>query len=137
MSRLTDRDISELDEWLKAKFIEMARSSLTPGLSSAEREETLGVAMRIAMSMTWMSGQGARIIGTIDGISRLLYQSIKARHPDMTYERTRSFIADPRHMEANIAKVNDAFEELNIGKGKSFERKKKKQRAVRPPRNSR
>lgn len=143
--QLTDRDISELDEWIRSRFIEMARKSLASDASEEERERTLRVAMREAQSMTWVSGQGARIIGTIDGLARLMWQMIHHNHPGVTPEQIRRHLADPETMRENMARINDTFEQLNVGEGKSFSRgerkvetqKRKKSRPVRPSRHSR
>ena len=123
MSPLTDRDISELDEWVRARYIATARASLE-GVTGPDREETLRIAMDRAMALTWLSGEGLKLIATIDGTARLLWQSIYRSHPDLKYEDLRQLMLDPR----NIANVNEAFKELNVGPGKSFQK-----RGPKPP----
>lgn len=127
-SPLTDRDIAELDEWIQEHFIDLARRSLKPSTSEADRELTMRVAMREAMSLTWLSGQGARIMGTVDGLSRLLWQMIHHSHPEVRPEQLRAYLIDPKLAQANMQQVNDAFAKLNVGDGKSFSPAKKKRR---------
>lgn len=123
-SQLSDKDIAELDEWLRARFISMARDSLGPDCSQKQIDDTLAVAMRDAMGLTWMSGIGARVMASVDGVARLAWQMVHHSHPTVTYEEIRKHMYDPR----NMANVNDAFDGLNVGEGKSFKKEREKKR---------
>lgn len=109
MSPLTDRDIDELDTWLQAQMVEIARASLKDDMSEREREEILGAAMREASRMTWLSGDGARKMRTLRGVSRVLWQSLRRRHPELSHDEVKSMLMDP----ATIAYVNTVFRKIN------------------------
>lgn len=106
---LSDVDISELDEWVRARIVKTARDSLDSTLSPAERIETLEVAMRLAQGESMLSAQGARILGTVDGMARLMWQTIRHRHPNLELETLRGYMFDPRNVEAATV----LFRELN------------------------
>lgn len=145
-SPLTDRDIAELDEWIQEHYIDLARRSLRSSTSEADRELTMRVAMREALTLTWLSGQGARIIGTIDGLTRLLWQMVQHNHPNVTPAQLRAHLTDPRTLQENISRINDTFEKLNVGPERSFQKdkkdkkdkdKKERKKTYRPVKNSR
>lgn len=106
---LTDADISELDEWVQSRVIEIARRSLVKGLTPLEREELLRCAFRTASSMTWLSGDGARIMATVDGLTKLVHQSIKKSHPKVTHADLRMILVNP----ANAQMFNFMFRKVN------------------------
>lgn len=109
MSPMTDQDISEMDAWIQARMIRNARASLDPNLSEKEREETMRVAMSTALTLTWMSGIGAKMIGTVDGLARLVWQAIHRNHPDKTVEDIRRLLLT----KENIEEANRAFTAAN------------------------
>lgn len=107
---LTDRDIIELDEWVRAEFIAAARDSLEGETDAALRAETLAVAMREAQGMTFMSGHGPRVLATPAGLSRLLFVSARKRHPELKEDELRPLLLDPNNRDA----VNEAFARVNL-----------------------
>jgi len=109
VSPLSDRDIAELDHWVQARYVAIARDSLPPNASQQLREETMTIAMNTALGLTWMSGVGARTMGTIDGMTQLIWQSIHKLHPDVTIEELRNKMFDP----ANVDEVARTFKEVN------------------------
>ena len=111
LSPLSDEDNEELNNWLRASFIQMARESLPDGATREEREETLGIALREARALSWFSHDGSRVVKTIDGVARVLWQSLKKRHPDLTHARVRKLITDP----ATIDYVMSVWREANVG----------------------
>ena len=122
-SPLTDKDIDEMDEWLQARSIENARNSLAPGLSAEERQETLSIAIRDSLGITMLSGIGAKMVATVAGMTRLVWQGVKKNHPDVTIEQLRSHLLHPE----NIREANRVFESTNAvpeGKLKNGQRTK-------------
>ena len=122
MSPLSDKDIAELDAWVQSRVIQMARASLLKDAPQSERDETLRIAMQTASSITWLSGQGAQILATVPGWTRLVWQAIKRNHPDVTEEElsAQMFSAE------NIREVNRVFTEQNVVKEPAKEPAKKK-----------
>jgi len=111
LSPLSDKDTVELDNWLKAEFIRVARSSLSADSSREERDETLRVAMQESQGMSWLSGAGARTMRTIDGVARVLWQGLKRLHPELTHDDVRRLLVDAE----TVRYVNEEFRELNVG----------------------
>lgn len=108
-SPLTDRDIDEIDEWLQARVIDNAQRSLGPSLSQAERDEVLSAAARESLTISMVSPIGARMLATIAGMTRLLWQSVKRNHPEVTEDDLRRHMSNPD----NIHRVNTAFAKTN------------------------
>ncbi len=108
-SPLTDKDMDELDEWLQARLIENARNSLDDKMTQAERDETMSLAMRESLTVSFVTGQGARMLSTLPGMVRLCWQSIKKCHPNVTEAQLREKLLKP----GNLDSVNDAFEKVN------------------------
>jgi hypothetical protein len=125
MAPVTDKDISELDEWVQARYIRIARDSLPSDASPEEREETIRIAMLQAQSLTWLSGHGAKMIATVAGMTRLVWQSIRREHPDVTEEDLREHMFSPENIEA----ANIAFKKLNSPSKKGPKAKRNTKRA--------
>lgn len=106
---LTDLDIAELDSWIKAELIRAARMSCE-GASQEERELVLRVAMQEAAGISWYSGTGLKMIATLVGMSRLVWQMLKRRYPDLSLEEVRKGLFNPE----SLAQANDAFRSLNV-----------------------
>lgn len=113
-SPLSDKDLTELDNWVRADFIRTARKSLTPDMSTAEREETLSVAMRIAQTLCAFRGSGARQLASVDGMIRLVWQSVKHNHPNVTEDELRALLLTPEAAAEAIAETNSVFAMLNM-----------------------
>lgn len=111
LSPLSDQDSEELTNWLRASFIQMARDSLPPEATQAQRDETLGIAMREARALNWFSPEGAKVVKSIDGVSRVLWQSLKKRHPELTHKQVRALMTDP----GTIDYVMTVWKEANVG----------------------
>jgi hypothetical protein len=108
-SPLSDKDIDEIDEWLQARVIEIARESLKSNSSQRDRDETINAAIRLSVEVSLLSPAGARMISTVAGMTRLCWQSARKCHPDLSEAKLRSFLINP----ANIDVVNKAFARVN------------------------
>jgi len=87
MSPLKDRDFGEFELWLQDRCIDLARRN-TEGLAPGDKE-ILRCAVDKAMKLTISSPEALDRMMTIDGASELLYLSLRAEHPDITYEEAR------------------------------------------------
>lgn len=108
-SPLSDKDLAEMDSWVQAKTIRIARESLPSNASPAEREETLTIALRLAQTLTAWSGTGAKMIASVEGMTRLVWQSCKRNHPELTEDCLREYMFDPD----NIRETQRVFKKLN------------------------
>lgn len=107
---LDDVKISELDNWVQARYIATARASLSDSATTKEREETLNIAMRTAVELSAFSGLGARMLSTADGMARLVLAMISEKHPNVTFEQLRKLMFSPD----NIREANRIFKRLNL-----------------------
>lgn len=111
-SPLTDKDVDELEAWVRHRIVHLARESLTAEASAAEREETLTIALTEATKVSIYSPEYAQLLATVPGMLRILWQSLKREHPELTEEKLRHYISDPE----NIMLINEAFAAVNIPK---------------------
>lgn len=109
-SPLADIDLVELDIWVQSRYIRTARIAARD-LPQEERDREIDIAQQRASTMSAFSGQGARMIATIDGMSQVVLQSVRRNHPDITAERLRYLLTNP----ANLAEANDIFHRANAG----------------------
>lgn len=94
MSPFSDRDIDEMDNWIRSSVIEMARASLSPAATKAEREETIGCAIREARQLSFLSPEGAKMAASIDGIARVVWIACRKNHPEVKFEEIRAHITN-------------------------------------------
>lgn len=101
MLPLSDCDISELDLWVQTKYIRMARAAAAD-IPVEQRNNEIEIAQRTAAGMSAFTGAGARMIASVDGMARVVWQSTHKRHPDITEARIRELLFNPTNMdEAN------------------------------------
>lgn len=113
LSPLTDRDIEELDNWLRNRIIHMARvASLT--LVDSERKLILESAITVASTTSWMSPEGSKIMGTLDGIAQLTLQGLRKHHPEVTFGGIRLLLIGATEIES----ATTAFQQVNNSESK-------------------
>lgn len=113
-SRLTDKDIVELDRWVRAEWVRTARDSAegkSPEYIAAVEER----AMKFAAGISAFDGVGFRFFGTVEGISRLAWKSLQKCHPELTFEYLRDQIFNPDKDDVadSINRFNKAFRVVN------------------------
>lgn len=123
MSPLSDRDIEELNEWVRAEFIKMVRNSLPTDCPNDKYQLEMTLAFSHAVTLSWMSGAGSKFMSTPNGIARLVYQSVLKRQPTITFEKVRELMYSPE----NIKRSTEIFEQLNTPPRKKGAHKKKSQ----------
>jgi len=113
-SRLTDKEIVELDRWVRAEYVRMARDSAI-GLSQAEQDRIEERAMMKAAGISAFDAIGVKMFGTVEGVTRLAWKSLQRCHPDITFEYLRDQIFNPNneHVGETIRRFNAAFREVN------------------------
>lgn len=126
MSPLTDRDIVELDLWVQAKYVQIARESARDE-NLQERNRIEELATKTAASLTWMHGTGAQILASVDGMARLVWQAVRKNHPSVSLSELRALMFS----EENIKAAQEAFAKANkvprqsVKKGASRKRSQK------------
>jgi hypothetical protein len=109
VSPLSDRDWDELEDWIQTQHIRLARKSLDDDCTQRERDETLAVAVREAGQVSLVSSQGAQYLHSIHGLARLMWHSLRHRHPTLTIEEARGYLLNP----ANATEFTEAFGRAN------------------------
>jgi hypothetical protein len=104
VSQLTRAERRELDRWVQGRIVEVARLGLD-GATAEDRKEIMGLAFDRAVEATW-SASGR--IDSLQRISRLLWQYIKARYPNVTLEQVTQALED------NPDDIGPAFDQLAL-----------------------
>ena len=109
VSPLSDKDLAELDNYVRATHIRVAVES-TKSFDAATQAQLRGYAIEQASSITFASEQGAKIMRSLEGIARMLWQGIKHNNPNITVEQVQSYLLDS---DAR-SEANRIFRELNV-----------------------
>lgn len=109
MRPLEDRDVVELDEWVRQRIMDVAVRSIG-GLPERTAALVVDVALKRAAGATWLSGDGARMIATLDGVAMMLWCSMDER------DREGKTPADLRRLfltPGAVKEVTTAFRRIN------------------------
>jgi hypothetical protein len=112
LAPLTDKDISELDHWLQARTLRIARASLEPGMSDAERREMLDIALDRASRASFLSHHGTEVWFTLEGLTQIYWHMLKHNHPSLSIENLGRMLRDSR----NLDEANDGLAILDAPK---------------------
>ena len=130
MSRLSDLDIAELDTWVQQYYLCMVRASLED-VSNEEKERVERLATLTALSLTWMSGPGASLLASVRGMTRMVWQTVKKVHPDVTEDELRSHMLSPE----NIGRAQALFHELNVEDKKGAKKRRQAREKAKEKKN--
>lgn len=112
MRPLTDRDLVEMDEWVRSSVMDVALRTLERVDKQSLRDEVLRNALKTASTVGWYSREGFAMMATPNGLARLLHQSAgKPRSP--TVEELAKHLTDP----ASVSRVETTFRRLNLTDG--------------------
>jgi hypothetical protein len=121
MKPLSDKDISEMDLWVRVRYIRTAREA-AEGLTPDRYEQELRIAQMTAIQLSAFSGMGGKMIATVDGMARVIWQGIKDNHPEITEHRIRALMFSQR----NLKEANAAFKMVNFSPAVTSEKGEKK-----------
>jgi hypothetical protein len=110
MYPLDDRMIVEMDEWVRQRVVETAVLGAQAIPDRARREEVIAIGVMTAATASFLSEAGARIMGSIDGVCRMLWQSL-----DDQTRRERPYTSFRKQMmkPANVDRVVATFRRIN------------------------
>jgi hypothetical protein len=114
-SDFSDRDVTELDEWVRTQYIRTARQSLTPDMDEADRKETIGIALEAAAGLTWTSPRGIRMVNTPAGWTQITWRFLRRNHPEITIDRVQSLLLNPQNRqeaEQVLERINESNNEV-------------------------
>jgi len=98
----TDAQLAEIDEWLRARTLKIAYASLNGITDARQREEILGVAMRQAQHISWLSADGRKSLATIEGMAKVAEY---ATGNQIEFPRLCKLLSDPE----NLLRVSEAI----------------------------
>jgi len=110
MSPLTERDYGELDRWVRARAVQMARDSLGDNPTVGEVRLTMDEAFRSALGMSCI--EEPRLLAGLEGFARIVWQQMRAKHPDVDYDQ---IVIAFRKDSANVQRAHDAIRLLRLG----------------------
>ena len=105
LSPLTDGDVGELDNWVRARTLRTAREA-GRGLPESEAQFLMRQAFTFATTQTWFGALGGDC--SIDTLARFFWQLVKRHHPDASLEVVRQAIA------ANPEELADALDAFDL-----------------------
>jgi hypothetical protein len=125
LSPLTDGDVGELDNWVRARTIRTAREA-GRGLPEPEAQALMRQAFAFAATQTWFGVLGLDC--SIDMLARLFWQLVKRHHPDASLEVVRQAIA------ASPDELADALDAFDLLHATGEAEKKSNHRSRKPTR---
>lgn len=103
-------DHAELMRWVQARVVSLARRA-AEGLPRDERIELLQAAIREASRLTLTSPDTIRVLGELEGATRLLWLCVRQEHPDLDQAALLNLLSDPSTIAETLAAmraVNEA-----------------------------
>lgn len=111
---LTDRDYTEINEYIKSEVVNIAYNTIKQqDLVQYERQELLSAAILAATQVNWFTTEGTHIMNTPKGMARLAWQMIKFYHPRTSFKSLHDLFVTADHIQENIDRVNQVFDQLN------------------------
>jgi len=120
VSPLTDRNIGEINNYIRSQAIKTARESFDPNDPPEVKELTLRIAIQEAAKVDWTETPG--IITNPDYMMYVFWTALRKNHPELTRETfTQEVLEDP---EA-VGNLMDAFTLVQpfLGEGPEGNRK--------------
>ncbi len=112
----TDRDHSEMDEYFGQRMIRLAAKAVE-WEPDRIKLPTIAAATITAASLSWLSGPGLKMFATVDGMSRAVWQGIRAEHSNIDQEWIRRELFDPvnKHTAENTNEVTRLLNRIHHG----------------------
>lgn len=77
-------DYDWLENWVRGKFLAAGRASLPEGLSDDEEERLMRPFIKAAMEVDVFNEKFSGFIGTLSGLVRVHWCSLRHKHPELT-----------------------------------------------------
>lgn len=130
LAPLNDKDMVELDQWIRSFFLEITLKDLEK-LPDRVQDRYIAQAQKQALGLTFMSGDGAKLMATVDGMTRLIWQMAKKENPKLTLPELRQRMLNPENIEAanrafSLTHPSSGDNEKNSGKDRRRKKRKKR-----------
>ena len=103
ISPRTNEDYGTLENWIKAKLVQIARESIDENTSPEMQELTIDRALIKAATTDWYSKDGLAIVNSGAGLEFRMWLGMRHNHPKLTLATVRGLLKDHR------AEILDAF----------------------------
>lgn len=107
-SPLDDESQDALNEWVRDRYLDQVAKMAEKLKNNETKQSMLLSATQFSVSLTWASEMGAQLLASVDGIARIVYESCRKNHPNITYEQIKQHMLDP----AAIRKANQMFKQV-------------------------
>lgn len=108
---LSDRDLDEVDAWLRQEYMRRVEDSIKV-CSAQTKNAMLSQACGLVASINFMDGSiGSRMIASVNGLARLVWQAARAEHPELTYANVKHLLVN----EENRKQARKTWEDTNLG----------------------
>lgn len=117
LTELGDREIIELDEWVRSEYIRTQREANRKDINLTEDEADRAerIMQETAATLQWYTGLGLRVMVSVTGMSQIIFVSARKRHPELKIEKVRELLLN----KDNLDLANEAFADLNPGNSDS------------------
>lgn len=103
MSPMQDGDHAEWEAWIQDKQIAVAKRNLD-GLQQEDRNALLTAAYEKASKITIFSPEAMDVMVTPDGAAKLIWLSLRHRHPDLEESQVARWCADHKILREALDK---------------------------------
>lgn len=84
---LTEGQIGALSQWVRGHFLKSVRLSLVDEKNATEKKRFEREAFAFSLEIEWNNTHGKKALATKDGLTKLLYESLKKSQPSITMMR--------------------------------------------------
>lgn len=121
---LSDRDIVELDDWLRQRHIKLA-NDVAKTMSRRDGDRIIELALKQTITMSWQSELGRDLLASLIGVTQLFYQ---AQAPNvekdrLTYEQCYKLMQSPEAIQVIHQRliIEDMLEKKGPSEGEEAE----------------
>lgn len=112
---LSDGDMDEINAWLRSEYLRRIEEGLKGVQNPKVADLMLDRALSTVTTIDFLdNGPGSKMVGTVDGLSRLLWQSMREDHPELTHERLKLILMQPE----NVKRGQRHWIQTNLGAGR-------------------
>lgn len=136
LSPLSDKDITELDNWIRARYLHIQRTGIPKDADEETKERIERIAQQTAATLNWYIGYGASMMASIDGLCRILYQASRKNQPKLTYDELHENLLSEDNSEKFAADavsdiVDNSFPEAKPDTKNPIRKKTTKRKPIR------
>lgn len=106
LNPLSGADMGAFERWVQTRYLALVKEQ-TADLRTEERERLLDNAFARAAAITFSSPQAIQALLTLEGATYALWLGLKRSHPELTLERVRDLLIDPKTIDAAMERFAD------------------------------